>query len=190
MERFVGSIDPDTMVPSGVVESYRLRPRVPKSIVVRRAATGDAEASAALLVASITTLCIADHENDPATLERWLRNKTPEHFERWVADPANLMFVAELDTTLAGVALLHESGTVHLCYVLPGMHRHGVGQALIRRVELEATNLGLAQLRLKSSGSARGFYERLGFVPNGEPSIAFGVLEGYPYVKELRTAEL
>jgi GNAT superfamily N-acetyltransferase len=174
------------MLSSGLVESYR----GPTGIVVRRATSGDAAASAALLVASITTLCIADHGNDAATLERWLRNKTAGHFEQWVADPANRLFVAELGTTVAGVGLLQESGTVHLCYVLPGMQRHGIGRALIGRVELEAKNLGLAALRLSSSGSACGFYERLGFVPDGEAATAFGVLKTFPYVKELRTEEL
>jgi GNAT superfamily N-acetyltransferase len=152
---------------------------------VRVATTGDIDGCVALLIASITTLCVDDHLNDPPTLERWLRNKTSEHFGRWLADEENLIVVAELGSTLSGVALFKRDGTIHLCYVLPGMQRHGVGRALIRRIESEAVSLGLQELALTSTGSARHFYERLGFTPNGAPSTAHGVLTQYPYVKVL-----
>jgi GNAT superfamily N-acetyltransferase len=184
--RFAGSVDAGRHVPTALAESYRARLRVARPVVVRGATSADAEASVALLVASITTLCIADHMNDPATLERWLRNKTVGHFEQWLADPVNRLFVAEVGSTIVGVALLRESANVHLCYVSPGMHGLGVGRALLRRVEAEAADRGVAELRLKSSGSARGFYDRLGYVPDGEASPAFGVLTEYPYVKDLR----
>jgi GNAT superfamily N-acetyltransferase len=152
---------------------------------VRVATTDDIDGCVALLIASITTLCAGDHLNDPPTLERWLRNKTSEHFGRWLADEENLIMVAELGSTLSGVALLKRNGTIHLCYVLPGMQRQGVGRALIRRVESEAASLGLRELALPSTGSARHFYERLGFTPNGAPNTAYGVLKQYPYVKVL-----
>jgi GNAT superfamily N-acetyltransferase len=152
---------------------------------VRVATTDDIDGCVALLIASITTLCAGDHLNDPPTLERWLRNKTSEHFGRWLADEENLIMVAELGSTLSGVALLKRNGTIHLCYVLPGMQRQGVGRALIRRIESEAASLGLRELALTSTGSARHFYERLGFTPNGAPNTAYGVLKQYPYVKVL-----
>jgi GNAT superfamily N-acetyltransferase len=66
------------------------------------------------------------------------------------------------------------------------MQRQGIGRALIRRIESEALSRGLAQLVLWSSGTARGFYERLGYTPNGEATTAYGVLKQYPYLKALR----
>jgi GNAT superfamily N-acetyltransferase len=185
--RFAGCIDPPTSVPAEIAQTYRARLRVHRDPVVREARSGDAEASIRLLVASITTLCIEDHANDPPTLNRWLRNKTVDNFERWLTDPGSLLLVAELGSTIVGVALLHESGNVYLCYVLPGLQGYGVGRALLGRIELEAKDRGLADLRLKSSGTARGFYERLGYVPDGEASTTFGVLKEYPFVKDLRT---
>jgi GNAT superfamily N-acetyltransferase len=185
---FAGSIDPVTSVPTEIAETYRARLRVQRCPVVREARTADAEASIRLLIASITTLCIEDHGNDSPTLNRWLQNKTVENFERWLIDPGNLVLVAELESTIVGVALLHESGNVNMCYVLPGAQGYGVGRALLARIELEAKDRGLAELRLKSSGTARGFYQRLGYVPDGEPLISFGVRKEYPFVKDLKRA--
>ncbi|HEU4580956.1 MAG TPA: GNAT family N-acetyltransferase [Polyangiaceae bacterium] len=151
----------------------------------RRVTPDDAEAIVALLVASITTLCVHDHLNDPETLARWLRNKTVADLQRWLADPEDFMFMAELGSVASGVALLHSSGAIWLCYVLPGLQRRGVGRALIQRLEAEAKARGITELRLTSTGSARSFYESMGFVATGAPRTAFGVLQEYPYEKKL-----
>lgn len=182
---YTGLIDPETRVPSDLADGYRARPRTTVALTVRRAESRDADESVALVIASITTLCAADHLNDPATLERWLLNKTAVNFRRWLADPATFIVVAEVDRQLCGIAALHSSGTVQLCYVLPGMQRYGVGRALIGALEAEALRLGVNQLVLTSTKNARRFYENQGFVASGTATIAFGVLEQYPYVKSL-----
>lgn len=152
---------------------------------VRRAAARDSNAAAALLVRSIRELCVADHHGDQPTLERWLRNKTPREFERWLANIENFTVVAELGQKLAGVALLHDSAEIRLCYVMPGAERAGVGKALLGALEAEARRRGLSEVRLQSSGNARPFYEYLGYLADGPPTIAFGVLQQYPYRKPL-----
>ena len=63
------------------------------SWMVRDALPEDAAAAVAVLRASIAELCVADHQNDPASLERWLRNKTVQNFVAWLADPANCVVV-------------------------------------------------------------------------------------------------
>lgn len=131
-DSFVESLDPETKVPLGLSEGYRARPRARERCIVRRAAAHHVDASVALLIASITTLCADDHSNDPETLARWLSNKTTAQFEQWLADPENVIVIAEQGSVVCGVALLHSSGTIRLCYVLPGMQRCGVGRALIR----------------------------------------------------------
>jgi hypothetical protein len=52
----------------------RIRPAVPE----------DAPAACEAMRRSITLLCVADHRNNPAILERWLGNKTPEIFRSWI----------------------------------------------------------------------------------------------------------
>jgi GNAT superfamily N-acetyltransferase len=184
-ESFAGVIDPETKVPMELADSYRMGHRATAECTSRRATAHDVDAGVALLIASITTLCVDDHWNDPDTLAHWLRNKTAANFERWLADPENVIVIAELGSVACGVASLHSSGTIRLCYVLPGMQRHGVGRVLIRSLEAEATARGIAELNLASTSSARSFYERLGFVADGAARTAFGVLKQYPYKKVL-----
>lgn len=155
------------------------------SYEVRHAAATDAAAAVELLCASITELCVKDHQNDPATLGKWLENKTVPNLERWVSDPENRVVVADAGGRLLGIGLVRSTGDIHLCYVRPGQVRSGIGRAIVQRLEAEARSWGLRQLQLASTCDARAFYEHLGYVPEGEPVLAFGVLQSYPYRKRL-----
>lgn len=138
-----------------------------------------------MLRASITHLCIIDHQNDSATLEQWLRNKTTEHFERWLNAPGTLVLVAEVDAMIRGVGMIRDSGEIQLCYVCPGFERIGLGRAILEAAEKWAEGSGITMLRLRSSATARAFYERLGYVSAGSPTQGFGITRGYPYTKRL-----
>ncbi|MFZ5889591.1 MAG: GNAT family N-acetyltransferase [Myxococcota bacterium] len=181
--RFTSAIDAETKVPPELSASYRSS-RVRGKVTVRAARVSDAASVVSLLVDSITKLCVDDHRGDPATLERWLQNKTVAHFQHWLADGSSFIVVAELGSKLCGVALLNRE-TVQLCYVLPGLQGIGVGRALMHALESEALRRGVRRVSLMSSGSARRFYERLGYVAGGEGGVAFGVLRQYPYTKAL-----
>ncbi len=156
-----------------------------QTVFVRNAESGDAQAAADLLRRSITELCAADHQNDPATLERWLRNKTPERFLEWLASPENRVFAAIAGPALAGLGILGISGEIRLCYVLPGMNGRGVGTALLRAMEAEAREMKIERISLESSFTAMGFYKRRGWRPAGEPKPGFGVTMRYPLEKIL-----
>ena len=43
----------------------------------------DADAAVRVLQRSIIELCVADHHNDPTTLQKWLQNKTVENYYCW-----------------------------------------------------------------------------------------------------------
>jgi GNAT superfamily N-acetyltransferase len=160
------------------------RPMTP--CLVRVAIADDAPAAVAVLRASITQLCIEDHQNDRPTLERWLRNKTTEQFCQWAADPAKVVLVAEVATVLCGVGAMRTTGDLDLCYVQPGRQRSGVGRALLYACEAQARKWGLKQLQLISTATARSFYERHGYLSVGEASVrGYGVLRDYYYVKAL-----
>ena len=155
------------------------------AISTRLATAEDAHEATLVLRRSITELCVADHQHDAPTLERWLRNKTPENFENWRADPDNWTVLAELAGAIAGVAMLHRSGEVRLCYVRPDCVRMGVGRALLQTLEAQARHWQIATLKLNSSLTARHFYERCGFLLAGDPVPYYGVLGGYPFVRSL-----
>jgi N-acetylglutamate synthase-like GNAT family acetyltransferase len=154
-------------------------------VSTRLATPADADAALAVLKNSITQLCGVDHQSDGPTLERWLRNKTPEQFDRWVHDPDTRLVVAEFDSTIVGVTALHRSGEIRLCYVRPDLVRSGVGRTLLAALEAHARQWGIRNLTLHSSLTARPFYERYGYVCAGDSTPSFGVLRGYPYAKVL-----
>lgn len=155
--------------------------------VVRGATLEDAPAAVVVLRASICELCVADHKNDPATLERWLSNKNVESFCSWLLDPQSFIVVAEVEGEVCGVACLHAGGSVRLFYVQPGRQRVGVGATMLRALEVQGRRWALAELRLTSTVGARAFYERHGYAASGEAVPAFGVLWHYPYTKRLST---
>ncbi len=155
------------------------------TLVTRWARLEDADAAVAMLRDSITTLCTADHHDDPVTLEEWLRNKTTERFARWIQDEDNRLVVADADATIVGIALLHKSGEIRLCYVRPGFERRGVGRSMLATLETQAREWGISRLRLRSSATGRSFYERSGYVPVGEPTPGFGISRCFPYEKVL-----
>lgn len=154
-------------------------------ISTRLATADDAREAVAVLRRSITELCALDHQNDRATLERWLANKTAEHFVRWLDDPTGHYLVACSGAAIAGVAAFRGLGEICLCYVHPDCVRSGVGRALLSALETEASRRGFGELTLRSSLTARAFYESSGYAPSGDPVPLFGVLCGYPYAKRL-----
>jgi GNAT superfamily N-acetyltransferase len=151
----------------------------------RRATADDAEAAVRVLRESITVLCVEDHQNDPSTLEQWLRNKTVEQFRAWVVDPELYVVVAEHEASIAGVGSLHATGEIRLCYVQPGFQGLGLGRALLAALEHHARSIGLARLRLKSSVGAQSFYEHAGYVSTGPATCGPGSASCFPLERSL-----
>jgi N-acetylglutamate synthase-like GNAT family acetyltransferase len=132
-------------------------------VVVRRAEVEDTDAVVTVLRRSITELCVADHRNDPGVLGAWLENKTAENVRTWIESPRSFMVVAEVGGAVCGVASLGITGGILLCYLLPEVQSTGVGRALLAGLEAEARRLGIRELFLESTVSARGFYSKQGF---------------------------
>lgn len=143
-----------------------MTPRVLQSMTtrVRPARPGEAAEIAALLRRSITELCAADHQGDPAALDSWLANKTPETVAAWIADPRQRLVAAELDGRLAGVGAAHEDGRILLNYVSPDCVGRGVGSAVMGELEGWLRGRGQAEARLEATRTARGFYRARGYV--------------------------
>jgi GNAT superfamily N-acetyltransferase len=112
-------------------------------VEVRAANSDDAEEAVETMRESITQLCVADHQNNPTTLQRWL------------ADEANYIVVAIVEERLCGVGLVRTTGTLNLCYIRPGFQGRGVGKAILGALEERARQWGLSELRLLSTTNAR-----------------------------------
>ena len=86
------------------------------------------------------------------------------------------VLVAELDGRVAGFAVIvPEDGHAELdgLFVEPEMWKRGIGAALVDAATHEARKRGLA-LMVVANRAALGFYERCGFVLEGEAQTRFG----------------
>jgi GNAT superfamily N-acetyltransferase len=152
---------------------------------IRDAVVEDAAVGCQVLRRSITELCVADHRNDPAILERWLSNKTPEVFVSWTTQPGNSLIVAVEGGSILAVGSVTDIGTINLNYVSPDARFRGVSRALLGALEARAMERGNAHCTLISTETARRFYRANGYVEEGLPVGKFGTSSGYPMTKLL-----
>ena len=144
------------------------------SFSVRQARTGDAAAAAAVLRASITTLCLADHGNDPQLLACWLANRTPGNVRTWIEGPGRFV-VAEERGRIVGVGGASVSGEIVLNYVLPEDRFRGVSKAVLISLETHLRAQGLLRSTLFSTRTAHEFYRAMGYVETGRPHVEDGL---------------
>jgi GNAT superfamily N-acetyltransferase len=140
--------------------------------MARPATLQDAIAAIEVVRQSITVSCLPDHRNDRATLDRWLGNKTPDSFVKWISNPENFCAVEEVGDRVQGVGLLHESGELRLFYVAPGHERTGLGRTIHALLLSRARVWGLSKVHLESTSVARPFYEALGLSAVWAPKAA------------------
>jgi GNAT superfamily N-acetyltransferase len=151
-------------------------------IEIRAAQRADAAAMSAVLISSITDLCAADHGNDPEALASWLANKSVEGVGRWFDNPANRLFVACVDGTIAAVGGINDTRSIILNYVAPAYRFMGVSKAMLHALE---TALGPGEARLDATKTARPFYVAAGWEESG-PARSYRYVPGYPMRKQLR----
>lgn len=138
------------------------------TISVRRAGEADISEMSAVMIASITELCAADHQNDPARIADWTRNKTPDGVRAMLTNPDLSIFVAEQGGAIAGVGGINGE-IVALNYVAPAHRFRGVSKALLEGMEAELKARGHSTIRLMSSATAYQFYARTGWIDAGQP---------------------
>jgi GNAT superfamily N-acetyltransferase len=150
--------------------------------MIHAARIEDAALYADLLRRSITDLCIADHQNDPAKLEPWLANKTADQVRDWIARDDLVIRVAILNAAPAGFGLAARSGDIRLMYTAPEARFQGVSTALLAHMESDLHALEIATATLTSTGTAHTFYKSRGWFDRGAPEIDNG-MTGFPMAK-------
>ena len=156
---------------------------------IRDAVPADAAAACQVLRRSIAELCLADHHSDPAILDRWLANKTPEIVASWITQPGSSMLVAEGAAILA-VGAVTDAGEITLNYVSPDARFRGVSRAMLRALEARALERGNSRCTLLSTETARRFYHSAGYVEDGHAQGKFGTTSGYPISRQLAAVRL
>jgi GNAT superfamily N-acetyltransferase len=151
---------------------------------IRDAVPEDAVAACEVMRRSIAELCTADHHNDPAILERWLGNKTPDIFKSWIR-PGNSLLVAVEDSRILAAGCVTDAGEITLNYVSPDVRFRGISSALLGALEERAIERGNEISTLKSTETARRFYLERGYSEDGPADGKFGTTSGYPMSKRL-----
>lgn len=152
---------------------------------IRDAIIADAPAACRVLRRSITELCAADHRDDPAILDRWLHNKTPEALATWVSRPGGSILVAVDESAIVGVGGVTDGGEITLNYVAPDARFRGVSRAMLRALERRAQERGNTRCTLLSTETAHRFYLANGYADDGAAQGKFGAVASYPMSKLL-----
>ena len=131
-------------------------------IRIRPAEITDADRISAVLIASITHLCVADHRNDPAIITAWTANKTPDSIRRWFSNDRMQLFVAQVTEEVAGVGACDADGRVVLNYVHPDYRAQGVSRGMLRHLEDHLAAGGVTLATLTATQTALQFYRSAG----------------------------
>ena len=155
------------------------------TVAIREAAADDAVAACRVLRESISRLCVADHRNDPAILDAWLANKTPEIVAAWATQKGNSLLLAVEGDAVLAVGSVTDAGEITLNYVAPAARFRGVSRALLSALEARAVERGNKRCKLTSTETAHRFYQSAGYIDDGVPTGKFGTSSGYPMSKEI-----
>jgi ribosomal protein S18 acetylase RimI-like enzyme len=155
------------------------------SISYRIATEEDVEALAELGARTFTHTF--GHLYQPADLEIFLQNHSPDNWSKELSDPAFEVQVAEQDGRLVGYAKLGpphlpfeprgEAAELRQLYVVEEMKGQGVAQALMEWVIDRARDKRADHLYLSvftENHRARRFYEKYGFEPEGTYAFMVG----------------
>jgi GNAT superfamily N-acetyltransferase len=156
------------------------------TVTIRDAMPDDGVAACHVLRESISRLCVADHGNDPAILNAWLANKTPEIVAAWATQKGSSLLLAVEGDVILAVGSVTDTGEITLNYVAPDARFRGVSRALLRALEARAAERGNSRCTLTSTETAHRFYRSAGYVDDGGmPTGKFGTSSGYPMLKEI-----
>jgi len=156
-----------------------------ENVTLRDAVPADAAAACRVLRESITRLCVADHGNDPAILNAWLANKTPEIVAGWAVQKGSSLLLAVEGDAILAVGSVTDAGKITLNYVAPVARFRGVSRALLKALEARAIERGSKCCTLTSTETAHRFYQSAGYVDDNAPTGEFGTNSGYPMSKEI-----
>lgn len=154
-------------------------------MLIRAAIAQDAAEICMVLRRSITELCVADHQNNPQILNPWLANKTPDNLREWIAREGQVYLVAEIDGQITGIAAVSAADGILLNYVSPDYQRRGVSKALMAVSEGWLKQQGQVVSRLTSTATAKQFYEKLGYLPEGDAKTGRSGMPSFPMSKAL-----
>jgi GNAT superfamily N-acetyltransferase len=157
-------------------------------VIIRDATPADAVKACEAIRASITELCIADHNRNPEILRRWLAGKTPDNVAAWATAAGSSLLVGVEDDAVLAVGGVTDAGEITLNYVSPKARFRGISAAMLKSLEARAVERGAVEITLLSTKTAQRFYQSRGYRDVGPSLGKFGTAASYPMVKTLGAA--
>jgi GNAT superfamily N-acetyltransferase len=118
-------------------------------------------------IASVHATAVKGIDTDlytPEEIQAWAVPRNPASYAEAVRSKE--FVVAEDGDAIVGFGVLNqETAEVEAVYVIPGAGRRGIGREVLRKLEEQASALGLKVLRLNASLNAAPFYEKAGYEP-------------------------
>ncbi|NEZ45182.1 GNAT family N-acetyltransferase [Paenibacillus alvei] len=130
---------------------------------IRQFQVEDIDQLVALFYDTVHTVNAKDYT--AAQLQAWApADEQEEKLARWTESLSqHLTYVAIRDNELIGFSDMAADGYLDRLYVHKDAQRQGVATALLSKLEQQARNLGLDEMRTDASITARPFFERHGF---------------------------
>jgi putative acetyltransferase len=125
-------------------------------ITIRPAKADDAREMSALIVRTLWISNLPDYGADQ--IAHMAEQFTPEVIREKMM--TRDVFVAVSASCIAGTISLNQS-KLHMLFVSPDDQGKGIGVMLVRHLEHHAATKGVTSIRLSSSFTARGFYQKL-----------------------------
>ena len=127
--------------------------------VIRKATVEDATAISDLIIHSVRQTNSRDYS--PYIIDKVISNFTPDHLI--ILINTREVFVAVQKNRIIGTASF-DNGVVRSVFILPENQGFGVGASLVHHIEEIAKSHNVARLRVPSSITAEGFYQKLGYI--------------------------
>lgn len=138
-------------------------------MTIRIATAADAAATAHVHMRSIRELCAGHYSSEQ--IEDWAAVVSLESHLTLIQHPNLLVVVYEDAAGVQGIGVCEpSSGIINAVYVSPDAVNHGIGAALLTRLESGIISMGTARAHLNATLNAAGFYERYGY-QNGRTTV-------------------
>lgn len=127
-------------------------------LVIRDATADDVPVISALVQRTVRISNGRDYP--PQAVDLIVANFAPDKVGQRMAERD--VFVCQMGDRIVGTIALGRDRLRSL-FVDPGLQQAGIGARLVAHLEAHARKRGVSELKLSSSLTARGFYERLGY---------------------------
>jgi putative acetyltransferase len=129
--------------------------------MIRLANLADAQAIWQIRRSAIEHLAASHYS--PSEVQEWRDGRSVDSYHAPIEQQC--LWVYQQENSLAGFAQLNLMATVvEAVYVAPAFARQGIGLQLLRNIEQEARQHGIAELSLEASLNAVDFYRAAGYL--------------------------